>query len=204
MTIVVEDGTLLDQASPLPNSYVSIEDFRTYAAAQGLTDFTSQPPQVVADSEIETALLKAAAYMKQKYRLLWKGSRVRAFQPLDWPRRGVDVPDFFDPYFRNSNVPLDFQDTTFIAINVVPAEVVEAQNLLAIEVFAGGTTAGGTLQASLGRLTKREKLGSLEVEYMTPEEGGSKRQTTIYWNVDNLLEPFLSASKPQTGRVLRS
>lgn len=202
--IVVEDGTKMDQASPLPNSYVDIAQFRSFANELGYTDFADASPQTVADTEIETALLRAAAYLKQKYRLLWKGSRVRAFQPLDWPRRGVDVPDFFDPFNRQSNVPLDFQDTTFIAINVVPEEVKEAQMLLAIEVFGGGTTADTVLQGSIGRLTKREKLGSLEVEYMTPEEGGQQRQTTIYWNVDNLLDPFLNASKPQTGRLLRS
>lgn len=204
MTLVVEDGSQLDQVSPLPNTYVDETTFRNYAVERGLTDFEDDSPQTVTTAAIETALKKAANYMKARYRSFWKGSRVRAFQPLDWPRRGVDIPDFFDPFYRQVNVPLQFQDTVFIGTAVIPEEVKEAQMLLAIEVFAGGTTATGNLQASLGRLTKREKLGDLEVEYMGPSEGGSSRQTTVYWEADQLLHPFLRPSRPQTAQLVRA
>ena len=64
------------------------------------------------EDQREFALIKAADYLEQKYRLLWKGSRAQSTQRMSWPRRGVDVPDFFDPFYRDlSNIPLSFQDT---------------------------------------------------------------------------------------------
>lgn len=204
MTITVENGTSLDTTSPLPNSYVDVASLRAFAVERGLSNFAAQSPEVITDTQIEAALIKAEQYLRQKYRMRWKGSRVKATQPLDWPRRGVDVPDFFDPFFRQVNVPLQFQDTYFVAENEVPQEVRDAQMLLAIETFGGGTTSSTVLQGSLGRLTKREKLGSLEVEYMGPGEGGSSRQTTIYWDAEQLIQPYLRASSPHTGRLVRA
>lgn len=195
--IVVEDGTQLDEASPLPNSYVSTDELTTYAAARGLTDISES------DEEQKCiALIKAADYLGQKYRLWWKGSRIKAFQPLDWPRRGVDVPDFFDPFFKQTNVPINFQDTLFVPENEVPQEVKDGQMQLAIATYSGNT-ASGVLQAALGRVTKREKLGQLEVEYFNAEDG-STRQTTKYWDAEQRIQPFLLPNQPFGGTVIRS
>jgi hypothetical protein len=196
MTLVVEDGTKKDESSPLPNTYVDAATFAAFATLRGLTD--------IADSgtdQLEIALIKAVDYMQQKYRLQWKGSRIKGHQPLDWPRRGVDVPDFFDPFFRQVNVPISFQDTLFIAENVVPEEVRTAQQLIAAATYSGDESTG-VLQGSLGRATKREKLGSLEVEYFNAEDGSS-RQTVIYWDAKMTIQPYLLPSAAFTGRVIR-
>lgn len=195
MTLTVEDGTVVAGA----NSYVTVAEADTYFENLGEALWTS----TATDEGKEAALAKAASYMQQKYRLSWKGSRVEAFQSLDWPRRGVDVPDFFDPFYRQVNVPLQFQDTVFIGENVIPEEVKQAQMLLALATLDSAGTSTTNLQPSLGRLTKREKVGSLEVEYMDPGQGGQSRQTTYYWDAENLLAPYLRPSRGHTGMLVR-
>lgn len=195
MALTVEDGTVVAGA----NSYVTAAEADTYFENIGETLWT----QTAGDEAKEAALAKAASYMQQKYRLQWKGSRVEAFQSLDWPRRGVDVPDFFDPFYRQVNVPLQFQDTVFIGENVIPEEVKQAQMLLALATLDSAGASSTNLQPSLGRLTKREKVGSLEVEYMDPGQGGQSRQTTYYWDAENLLSPYLRPSRGHTGMLVR-
>jgi hypothetical protein len=133
---------------------------------------------------------------------VWNGSRVKGFQPLDWPRRGVPVPDFFDPFFKQANVPISFQDTLYVAENSVPEEVRLGQMHLAATTYSGDESTG-VLQPALGRATKREKLGSLEVEYFNATDG-STRLTTIYWDAKQTVQPFLLATHPFGGRVVRS
>jgi len=196
MTIIVEDGTVVANA----NSYVTALDADAFFNNLGETLWT----ETASDEAKEAALVKASNYLRQKYRLFWKGSRVDAFQALDWPRRGVDVPDFFDPFFRQVNVPLQFQDTVFIGENVIPEEVKQAQFLLAFATLDAAGASTTQLQASFGRKTKREKVGSLEVEYMTAEEGGDTSQLNKFWDAEQLIEPFLRPAQPQTGTIVRA
>jgi hypothetical protein len=195
MTIVVEDGVA--GGSPTPNSYVSVDDFTTFTTLRGLTTIAESD-----DEQKEAALIKAKDYMQQKFRLWWKGSRVEAFQPLDWPRRGVDVPDFFDPFFKQANVPISFQDTLFVPEDTIPQEVKDAQCLIAIATYSGAESSG-TLQASLGRTTKREKLGDLEVEYMDAIDGHT-RVTNVYWDAERTIGPYLMPTTPWNGRLIRA
>jgi hypothetical protein len=194
MPLVIEDGTIVAGA----NSFNTVAEYKTFALNRG--ESTAEAD----DDQVEIALVKAAQYMQQKFRLLWRGSMVDALQTLSWPRRGVPVVDFFDPFFTNVTVPRDFQDTYYIPENEVPNEVKECQNLLALAVFGTGLIASGSLETSYGRMTKREKAGSLEVEYMTGEEGGNTAQTTTYWDAMKIVEPFLRPSTPHTGTVVRS
>lgn len=196
MTIIVEDGTVVANA----NSYVTLIEADNFFEARGDTVWTS----LATDEAKEAALIRGAAYMQQKWRLQWKGSRVNAFQSMDWPRRGVDVPDFFDPFYRQVNVPLQFQDTVFIGENVVPQEIKDAQMLLAIAALDSSGALSAQLQPSYGRKTKREKVGSLEVEYMTAQEGGDTSMTTVYWDAARRIEPFLRPSSPHTARMVRA
>jgi hypothetical protein len=193
MALIVEDGTQVSGA----NSYVTTTEADSYFTDRGNTLWT----ETAADEDKEAALIKAAYYMESKYRMQWKGSRMAWNQALSWPRRGVDVPDFFDPFYKNRFVPPSFQDTTFVPENVVPDQVKQAQMMLAAETLDSAGASTGTLQAALGRLTKREKAGALEVEYM-PGTEGTTRQTTVYWEAHHLLQPFLSPIR-NTGQVLR-
>ncbi|TFH65752.1 MAG: hypothetical protein E4G91_01345 [Candidatus Zixiibacteriota bacterium] len=180
------------------NSFASALEFLNYLSERGNTTLVEAEAE-----ELDYALIKAADYMEQKFRLLWKGSRATVAQRLSWPRRGVDVPDFFDPFFRDlGNVPISFQDTLFIAENVIPLEVKEAQFLIAIQTFVGDVSTG-VIQPPLGRVTKREKLGALEVEYFDAAQGSS-RQTTQYWDAENTVEPFLALQRLFGGQLVRN
>lgn len=194
MSLTVEDGTGIATA----NSLATTAEFVTYFSDRGNTTLAE------ADTDqIEAALVKAADYMEQKFRMLWNGSRATTTQRLSWPRRGVAVPDFFDPFFRDiSDVPLSFQDTLFIAENEVPELVKEAQFQIAAETFSGALSTG-SLQPNLGRETKREKLGVLEVEYFDVQQGGG-RQTTVYWDAEGTIDPFLDWTEKFGGEVARN
>lgn len=200
MAIIIEDGTL-PGGSPPPNSYVTVAQFQAFYEARNDTTLSEAD-----DTEVEAGLIKATDYMTQRLRLVWKGSRVTAFQPLDWPRRGVDVPDFFDPFFRNVNVPVSFQDTVFIGENVIPQEVKDGQIFFAAATFnSSGVSSVSDLQATLERLTSKEKVGGLEVEYFgASESSDGGRQTNFYYNAMKRVDPFVLASSPHTGSVIRS
>lgn len=194
MTIRVETGVNVANA----NAYVTVAEFVAFHTDRGNTTIAE------ADADqIESAIIKGTDYLEQKFRLLWKGSRTYSTQVLSWPRRGVDVPDFFDPFFRDlSNIPISFQDTLFIAENEVPYEVKVASFLIAAETFSGALSTG-VIQPALGRTTKREKLGVMEVEYFGGEDGSSKTKTT-YWNVEQTVEPFLNLTRLHGGQLLRN
>jgi hypothetical protein len=193
----VEQGS--QNASPLPNSYVGLDEVRAFWADRN-DDLIGISPQITADRVLTAALLRAADYMRFSWRLRWKGSLVGAKQPLDWPRRGVPVPDFFDPYFRNANVPFEFRNTLFFGEDEVPDEVKKAQIFLTRAALSDSTTVVN-LQAALGRVTKREKLGGLEVEYADGDAGGS-RLVTIYKDALGTVEPYLRPFS--SGDLVRS
>ena len=113
----------------------------------------------------------------------------------------MPIPDFFDPYFRNINVPFEFRHTVFIAENVIPIEVKDAQILLGRHSMLTDGSSQSSLETSLGRTTKREKLGDLEVEYFG-SDGGGQRQTTLYWDALKRIQPYLRPTN--VGTTLRS
>lgn len=98
--------------------------------------------------------------------LNWKGQKTDPSQPLDWPRMGVYV------------------DGVLLDSSVVPSDIEQAQAAQAIEIDQGNDPT-----AIVGRATKKEKLGTLEVEYM------DNASNTYYsqW-VSGLLRPYLSGS----------
>jgi hypothetical protein len=191
--LVVEDGTVVAGA----NSYVSIAEADTYYNV--LQDTVWQ--LATTDAKIG-ALVRAAYYMQQRFRLKWKGARIDANQKLDWPRTGVDVPDFFDPFYTNSNFPLNFQDILFIGTSTIPDIVKQAQIILARLTLDAASAPTVSLQDTLGRATKVEQVGSLMVEYMSAADGAVVRQTQFYWEVEELLRPFMKPAQ-LSGRVSR-
>jgi hypothetical protein len=193
MSFTVETGLIVANA----NSYVTTDEADLFFENSGDTVWAG-----ASDENKEYALVAATRYLQQKYRLRWKGARMDAFQALDWPRRGVDVPDFFDPYYTNAFVPVNFMNSAFIPTNVIPAEVKAAQCLLARATMDSTGAPTIVLQASLGRVTKREKLEGLEVEYADSAAG--QRQLTVYWDAQEIIRPFLKAESLNTGSVLRS
>ena len=195
MALIVEDGTLVAGA----NSFVSIEDADTYFDTRQDTAWAD-----ATDESKERSLVLAADYITQAWRLRWNGSLASATQTMTWPRRGVPVPDFFDPFFNQVGVPLAFQDTYFIPENEIPQAIKDAQMLLARAQMNDSGAVTKTLQDPLGRETIKEKVGSLEVQYMTPADGGSARQTTQYWDAQKRVEPYFNAAFGTTGQLSRN
>lgn len=198
MPLIVEDGSL---GSPLGNSFVSLAEIRTFWADRADDIIANASPSVPTDAVLTAAALRAMDYMIQTWRLRWTGSRATPYQPLDWPRKGVPIPDFFDPFFRNVNVPYEFRNTEFIAENTIPREVKEAQILLTRAALSDATTVIN-LNAALGRVTQREKLGDLEVEYAVGENvSAGTRLRTLYIDALGLVEPYLESDL--NGQALR-
>ena len=138
-------------------SYISVADADTHFSARGITLWDT-----MLDVEKEQALTRATDYLVQVYRTRWMGDRVTATQALDWPREGVEVGGF------------DIDE------DVVPAEVKRACAEMAFKA------ASGELAADIERLTKREKVGPIEVEY-----SDNVLPYRVYRAIDNLLAPFL-------------
>lgn len=195
MSIIVEDGTVVAGA----NSYVTRAETNDYFKCTNDTVWSS-----VTNNDKDAAIINASRYLQQMYRLKWLGSRVEPAQAIDWPRSGVPVVDYFDPFSNSAPVSLSFQNTYFIPENEIPQEVKDAQMLLARSQIddSGGLTV--RLQGPLGRQTSKEKVGSLEVHYMTPEEGGSARQTIQYWDAKKRIEPFLNPAFGTNGILSRN
>jgi len=196
MSLVVEDGSIVAGA----NSFVTLDEANTFFADRVDSVWTD----LAEDDQKTRALILASDYITQAWRLRWAGSITDATQPLTWPRRGVPVPDFFDPFFRQVNVPLAFQDTYFIPENVVPQEVKDAQMLLARSQMNNSGVATLSLQEPIGRQTSKEKVGSLEVQYMTPADGGNARQTTEYWDATQRVKPYFNPESGFNGTLVRN
>lgn len=195
MALTVEDGSIVSGA----NSFISVADADTYFSTRHDDGWAA-----ASTNDKERVLILASDYMTQAWRLKWRGSLVDVTQALTWPRSGVPVPDFFDPFSRQPNVPLDFQDTYWIGTDTVPQAVIDAQCLLARAQMDDSGAIANVLQGSLGRLTKREKAGPLEVEYMGPADGGNARQTTFYWDAERMVQPYFNPMSGVVGTLVRS
>lgn len=163
MSLIVEDGTAKIDAE----SYISVNDANTYHTKRGNEDWS-----FLDTATKEQLLRKATDYMIQTYRMRWAGVRKTDDQALDWPRYLVprlDTEAVFAYYDSDS----------------VPGEVKVACAELALKASTV------TLAPDTQRLTKREKVGQLEVEYDT----NMGKAYTMYRAIDNLLLPMLDLSK---------
>ena len=78
MTIIVEDGTIVDNA----NSYVSELDLIAYALVRGV---------IIASEDAEELLIKSMDYVES---LGFKGIKIRQDQSLQWPRASVVIDSY--------------------------------------------------------------------------------------------------------------
>ena len=74
MAIVVENGSVVSGA----NSYISLADFKLYAAARGIT--------LPADATVEAYLVKSTDYLESN-RNRFVGTLTDRDQALSWPDR---------------------------------------------------------------------------------------------------------------------
>lgn len=162
MSLIVEDGSGLSTAE----SYISVADADTYHSNRGNTSWCS-----LTVTQKEQLLRKATDYMVQSYRTKWAGARKYDDQALDWPR--YDVPKFDSPSGYGV-YPSYYDDSS------VPGEVKVACAEFALKANSA------TLAPDVDRITKREKVGQLEVEYDT-----NALPYKTYRAIDNLLRPML-------------
>nr|DAH52754.1 MAG TPA: putative head-tail connector protein [Caudoviricetes sp.] len=140
MALVVEDGTGKSDA----DSYVSLESARALAAKYGL----SLPEQ---DAAAEAALRNGAVYIGLQEPTMC-GRRVSATQSLSFPRTGIRLHGFH------------------VASNIIPAQVVQAQIIAAVE-YGKGTDVRGTTD---GRAVASERVeGAVAVSYFNNGNNGS-------------------------------
>lgn len=148
MTLVVEDGS----GDPLAESYNSLEEIATYAAAHGLTFVVGSP-----EDAAEAAARRATTYIDGIYRNRFPGTRTNGRgQALQWPR--TDAEDV---------------DGEEIEDDEVPAEIKAAHCEVAIRELASP----GSLSPDYVAATQvaREKVGPIEVEYREAYGGESVR-----------------------------
>lgn len=157
MALIPEDGTGVTDA----NSYVSLADARSYCADRGLSLPTD-------DTEAEQALVRGCDYV-DTYRDRFQGYTTYGNdQELQFPRTGV----YIDGWQQD--------------VDAIPAELVAAQILAAVEIGAGTDL----MPTGTPSPVKRERVGPLETEYETSGGRGSiKPQATA---VEALLRPLLA------------
>jgi hypothetical protein len=116
-----------------------VANANSYASEAELATYASDRGITIAGTDTQL-LIRAMDYIEQQN---FQGFKSTKDQALQWPRYGVWI-DGYD-----------------IASDVIPVLLKEAQMEAAIAVDGGNDP-----MANVGRETKKEKLGDLEVEYM--------------------------------------
>ena len=135
MAIIVEDGTGLATAQ----SYASVAECDAYHLARGSSAWAA-----ATDAAKEAALVRASAALDGLYSSRWPGLRLTSAQALDWPRSGA-------------------WDSDGYALTLVPTPIKNATCEAALVELGEA----GALSSALahGGAVKREKVGTIEVEY---------------------------------------
>jgi len=177
--LVYEDGTAKSNA----NSFVSIDDANDYHALRNNEAWGQLSVGVR-----KSLLIKATDYMEQVYRDKWKGIRVTDSQSLSWPRAYVERED---GDYESPTSSYRAYGTYYYPSNVVPTEVKNACADLAYKANSAD------LSPDIDRVTKREKLGPMEVEYQDYAKPYKQ-----YRAIDNLLSVLLKSSGSGVFRKL--
>lgn len=161
MALIVEDGTGLSTAE----SFVSVANADTYHDGRGNTDWTDANT-----TQKEEALRRASSYLTDRYR--WQGLPYNGrTQALAWPRKGILDEEGYD-----------------VDETEIPEEVKRATYELALLEL--GTPGYLSPVVVVSDKVKREKVGSLEVEYVTASVSPMASQPVILI-VDALIGQFL-------------
>lgn len=168
MALIVEDGTAKSDAE----SFISVTDADTYFSNRGNATWAA-----LTTTQKEQNLRKGTDYMEQVYRERWKGVRATSSQALSWPRQYVEVEEAY--YVDPASVYRAFQ-TYYYPSDEVPTQVKNACAEMAYKASSG------ELAPDIDRVTSREKLGPMEVEYQ--DYGKPYKQ---YRAIDNMLSIFL-------------
>lgn len=171
MALIVEDGT-------------GKTDSESYASVAQADDYHAKRNNVLwADlslPEKEAALRKATDYIEQTYYGRFAGYRNREFQALDWPR--AYVPRDPSIQYPSPQALTTEIEGYFYPFNEIPLQLIQATIELALKASEGD------LLGDVERVTKREEVGSIKVEYE-----GHKSPNTTYPSIDRLLSRFFGS-----------
>jgi hypothetical protein len=158
VSLIIETGTGVTGA----NSYVTVDEFRAYAEARGVSSITTD------DADYEVYLIKAIDKL-ESYWDKYQGLKVTTAQPLQFPRMGVVLDE------------MQVEQTT------IPRNLKYAQMAYAMESLAGEDLLPNSLVSSPAAVIS-EKVGDIEVAYANPT---SLRSTPAFAKGDALLAPLL-------------
>lgn len=163
MTLTVETGS----GSPTADALVSLAGCEAYHAALGNSGWTGP------DEAKEAAIRRATLVLCNGFR--WDGLRSHGrSQALAWPRSGCADAEGYG-----------------IASDTIPVEIVDACCEIALrELVAPGAVVPDVTPAEA---VKREKVGSLEVEYAGAAASPSAHRPVMAL-VGAMLRPFLATN----------
>lgn len=140
MALVVESGS---GGVPGANSYVSLQDIRTFA------DDRAIDIEAVEDNRLSAYAIRAMDWLEAR-EMRFLGSRTSADQPLSWPRSGAILP--------HREIPDD----------EIPTNLKSAQCQLVCDIAAGLDLMPNQTNAPV---VTREKVDVIEVEYAAGSGG---------------------------------
>ncbi len=143
MAIVVENGSVVSGA----NSYISLADFKLYAAVRGIT--------LPADATVEAYLVKSTDYLESN-RNRFVGTLTDRDQSLSWPRNNAIIEGW--AWLNNE----------------IPRQVINCQCALAVEQVDGLDMYN---PASALPVVRENIAGAVEVEYANPGQAAKVTKT---------------------------
>ena len=156
MTITVEDGSIVTGA----NSYVSLDDARTFAAARGVT-------LSAVDATLEPIVIQAMDYL-ESFSDKFKGELTLRDQPLSWPRSGAVI----------ENWTWDSDE--------IPRQVINALNQLIVAINAGTDPHNPPTVDNLPKIEETVH-GAITVKYANPSTPGKVTKDQDYSTTIRLL-----------------
>ena len=172
ITLTVETGS----ASSISNCYASIAQTTAYFVQRGITGW-----ETFTTEQLKPIIIRAAQYLDIQYP--WVGYKTARNQAMEWPRQ-VELPQY--PYYSTNQIATGIigPGGWEVGTTQIPTEVVRANCELTARFMTQVT-----IIADQDRLTKREKVGDIEVEYL----GGAVNAQKRFPVVDKLLKGLYQA-----------
>lgn len=145
-----------------------------YGSDEGLTAWLAENGHTLPEGAPSEAVLRqrGSSFLDATYGGRFPGSPTDGItQDRAWPRTGAEAYG------------------TAIADDVIPNAVIEASYAAAF--YEAQNPGGLAVVATPGQAVKREKVGSIEVEYQSGEGSALEAATPMLLAVEGLLAPFL-------------
>ena len=161
VSLVVEDGSGLDNS----NGLISVADANAYCDGKS---YASAWNDISGDTGKSDAIIEGTAYVENRYRGRWRGTRAYEDQALSWPRIDVVDEDGFD-----------------VADDEVPQRVKDAVCEAALRVIQGVDLYRDYDPTSPASISKQRVVGPISKSdtYATP----ARDAQPLFAIIDDLL-----------------